>query len=180
MKADTLTAKADFIHTFIEKLGDVANWNHSGVVVDSGKGSTEKCVCGHPIRYLYKIDGPEGKVAQVGSECINHFKDYNESLYNALISTVERLKEDEKKAKELLILEEVEVIRLPYEDKVKKVFNWYRETYGNRWCSDYGAWKFVKELSSKPKKDYTNKKSLLNWYVKNEASVSRFIEEKRI
>lgn len=178
MDMTSATNKAEFIKTFIDKLGNVDNWNHSGIVIDNGKGSSAKCVCGHRIRFLFILEGPEGKTAQVGSECINHFKDYNETLYNSLISTVARIKEEEKKAKELLLLEEVKAVKDTYEEKVKKVWNWYKDLYGNRYCSNYYIWSFVnKTLAIRPNKVYKSVKVLLNWYKKNEVSLNKFVAE---
>lgn len=176
MDITSTTNRAEFIKTFIDKLGNVDNWNHSGIVIDAGKGSNEKCVCGHKIRYLFILEGLNGKTAQVGSECINHFKDYNESLYNSLIATVARIKEEEKKAKEMMLLEEVNKVKTPYEENVKKVWNWYKEVYGNHYCNNYYIWSFVnKTLSLHPNKVYKSVKVLLNWYKKNEVSLSNFI-----
>lgn len=173
MSIEKLENKASFIKTFIDKLGDVSEWEHNGVVIDAGKGSKEKCVCGHRIRYLFIIEKGD-KTTYVGSECINHFKDYNINLYNSLNASIQRIKEEEKQQIENMKKKEIEEIKNPYEEMVKIVYNWYRTKYPG-WCSNYHVWKFVSELYIKPKKNYKNIGSLLSWYKKNMKNVSEFV-----
>jgi hypothetical protein len=164
MKSDRLEAKAEFIKIFIEKLGDVENWEHNGVVNDLGK-PTGSCVCGHPIRYQYEIIN-QNKIAFVGSECINHFKDYSPKMYNQLIATVGRKKEEERLAKELLMNEEIQKVSIPYAEKVLKARQWYGKMYGRNWCNNQEIYCFFHTLLKAPKKEYKNLKSLLNWFTK--------------
>jgi hypothetical protein len=173
VKSERLEAKADFIKMFIERLGDVENWEHNGIVNDLGK-PTGSCVCGHPIRYQYEIINGT-KIAFVGSECINHFKDYSPKMYDQLMATVSRVKEEEKKAKELLLNEEIQKIAIPYKEKVRRLRKYYSETYGNRYCNKYDLWSFVHKLTMEPKKDYASLKPLLNWYVKKDKEINAYI-----
>lgn len=170
--------KASFIKTFIDKLGDVVNWEHKGEVIDSGVKSKEKCVCGHSIRYCFILEN-NGKKAQVGSECINHFKDYNISLYNSLIASIERIKNEEKEMKEMLLKKEVTVLIEEYENKFFKIAGWYKENYPG-WCNEYGIWYFVSHLYRKPIKNYKRIGSVVSWYKKSLESVNNFMKEYNI
>lgn len=168
MKIERIEAKVAFIKTFVDKLGDVKNWEHTGNVIDYGKGSTNQCICRHPIRYGYEITDKK-RLEYIGSECINHFKDYSPELYNSLIGTFNRLKEEEKKAKELLLNEEVQKIMIPYIEKVNKVYEYKRKNYpGTRYINDYNLYQFIHTLRKEPKKTYTSIKCLLNWYIKQD------------
>jgi len=165
MKSERIEAKAAFIKIFIDKLGDVKNWEHTGEVIDAGAGSDAQCVCEHRIRYCYEIFYGS-KITYVGSECINHFKDYSPSLYESLTNTFNRLKEEEKKAKELFLNEEVQKIMIPYIEKVKSVREWIGKNYPRRYINDYALYTFVHTLRKEPKKEYASIKCLLNWYIK--------------
>ena len=170
MKSERIEAKAAFIKIFIDKLGDVKNWEHNGIVLDLMRPSGS-CICGHAIQYCYEITNGK-KIERVGSECINHFKDYSPSLYESLTKTVERLKDEEKKAKELFLNEEVQKIMIPYIEKVKSVREWIGKNYPNgRYINDYSLYTFIHTLRKEPKKDYASIKCLLNWYIKQNKKI---------
>lgn len=178
MKKIAVENKAVFVARFVEKLGKVEEYDHTGDCLDAGRDSREKCVCGHPIRYCYIIKNRiTGKQAQVGSECINHFQDYNVELYNSLIATVARLDEEEKKAKELLLDTEISSVQKAYLEKRESVFAWYREKFPG-YCPDYNLWYTLHRngFCSKPSKVYKSKKTLLNWFVKEEKRLMSLVE----
>lgn len=76
---------------FIERLGDPSRWTYLGECIELDQ-PTGRCVCDHPIRYLFPIYGPNaGETAMVGSECIENFAGYNPELYNQLTAAKEQL-----------------------------------------------------------------------------------------
>ena len=49
---------------------------------------TGRCVCGHAITYAYQlVNSKTAATAQVGSTCIEHFKEYILALYEQLRAT---------------------------------------------------------------------------------------------
>lgn len=168
--------KAAFIGIFIAKLGDPTQFDHTGEVIDLVK-PVGKCVCGHPIRYEYIIKNRyNGKIAKVGSECINNFQDYSPALYASLMKTVERLKEEERKAKELEMNEKVQKVKAELSEKLNLAIRWYKAKYGNHYAP-YEIWyPMHREFSFNPNKTYKTMKPLLNWYEKNLKKVSAFVE----
>jgi hypothetical protein len=72
---------------FIAKLGNVAEWDYEGECFDLGPRGG-KCVCGHFIRYAYIIHHKgDNKTEQIGSTCIDFFKEYSPELYASLALT---------------------------------------------------------------------------------------------
>jgi hypothetical protein len=165
MRLEKAELRAAFIKSFIDKLGDVKNWNHTGNVIDLKK-PTGFCICGHAIRYMYELKNNE-KLAYVGSECINHFQDYSPELFDSLNKTIEKMKDEEKRAKELLLNEEIQKILIPYRENVIKIKKWFNKKYEHAYCYDYPLYKSIHDLKIEPKKNYKSLKSLLNWYNKN-------------
>ena len=98
-----MATKYEIVKAFIDKLGDIENWDYYGDFYTNDK-KFESCVCGHPIRNVYVIENKKSnRKEKVGSTCINHFKGYNEDLYNKLcVAEKERIEKvkAEKKAKE--------------------------------------------------------------------------------
>ncbi len=98
--------KLAIIEKFMARLGDARQWEYDGVVLDGGKGSRAECVCGHPIRWIFVIQkiGNPSQTANVGSECINHFAEYNPDLYQRLLAgqvdLAERIKAEKKALRE--------------------------------------------------------------------------------
>ena len=87
---------ADFVKRFIDELGDVHNWYHNGVVNELPY-ACGLCVCGHQIKFEYYIvNRTNNEKRTLGSECIEHFKDYDIDLYNSLISSKKNFKTKEK------------------------------------------------------------------------------------
>lgn len=117
---------ADFIKQFIDTLGDVKNWEHNGVVVEL-PFPTGKCVCGHQIKFEYYIVNKITKQKEkLGSECINHFKDYNIELYESLIKSKEEFKERKKKEKLQPIIEDISELQKKY-NMYAKIISEYKE-----------------------------------------------------
>ena len=90
-------SKATMVKSFFETIGDPNKWEFTGQVNDN-KYMTDVCVCGHFIRYEYIIRNIDtGETEKVGSECITNFKEYNEALYNELVTAKRELEEERKR-----------------------------------------------------------------------------------
>ena len=126
-----LEGKKAIVEAFINKLGNVENWTHNGIVNDHGPDSRAKCVCGHAIRYGYEItDGV--KTVEIGSECINNFAFYNVALFNALSASLaakkEKDKEDTKKSKAIAQSAELAPIIAIYDNLYSKFCEAYNKS----------------------------------------------------
>ena len=91
------------VHKFIARLGDPRQWEFTGDVVDGGPKSQAECICGHHIRWIFMIQKEGGGAidrSQVGSECIQHFQDYNPAMYTSMLAAhaelLKRLKADQR------------------------------------------------------------------------------------
>ena len=112
---------ADFVKRFIDELGDVKDWYHNGVVNEL-PFACGLCVCGHQIKFEYYIvNRKTNEKRTLGSECIEHFKDYNIELYESLISSKKSFKEKKKAEKLAPIVEEYESLKKEYSDLKKAV-----------------------------------------------------------
>lgn len=132
---------AEFIKQFIDTLGDVKNWEHNGVVVELPFPSGQ-CVCGHPIKFEYYIVNKITKQKEkLGSECINHFKDYNLELYEALIASKTNFKEKKKKEKLQPVIEELSVLKEELTKYIKAIVE-YRTQVGFSTFIDRELWGF--------------------------------------
>jgi hypothetical protein len=81
---DNLENFKEIVGKFIKRLGDPSQYEFRGEVIDLGEYGAGKCTCGHILRYMLLIWGPNGAVAPLGCECIKHFHSYNETLFNKL------------------------------------------------------------------------------------------------
>lgn len=163
---------------FIRKLGDPSKFDYTGRVVDN-KYVTGQCVCGHAIRYEYIITDGTREVS-VGSECINHFKQYNPDLFERLRKAHEdrlkKQKEDEKRAKELKESKEVKKLKDRYDglkDKAREIIDRYPEF---PWLPYelYSSWRFY--LRQYPK-DYKRQSSFIRWYKERMDGLEEFVRE---
>lgn len=67
-------SKLEWSGALVRALGNPSEWDYLGTEpADAGVGSTEKCSCGHGIRYVFTVNHPDGRTANIGSECINYF-----------------------------------------------------------------------------------------------------------
>ena len=113
---------------------DPREWTYNGEVEDA-EGPVAECACGHRIRWCFIIHRErDGRVAQVGSVCVNHFAVIAPELCVSLTAAVEKLKADiaadKKKAKEAREMEKVveaeDKFLVAIERAVEK-YNSYRE-----------------------------------------------------
>ncbi len=161
-----LDGKLAIVEAFVQKLGDVSMFNYTGNVIDHGRGSKQQCVCGHPIRYGYEITNGK-KTVEIGSECINHFSEYNPSLYESLKKAIEDRKEKEKADKKKLKEDANNAVLGPlieeYRSLVKHIVKVYEEKYGSGWCSNYDFWRLVHRdaVNNAPYKSFAKK---VEWY----------------
>jgi len=109
----------EIVGKFVQKLGDPSKYEFRDEVIDLLEYGNGKCTCGHPVRYMLLIWGPNGEVAPVGVECVKHFQSYNEELYrkleNARLGLYEYLAKLER--------ERVEGIRQIEKNEVKPAFD---------------------------------------------------------
>lgn len=71
-EADAHLQQLDHVAKFADAMRpDPREWEFQEPVVDTGQRDGAKCVCGHPIRYVYQVVRPrDGKKIGVGSVCI--------------------------------------------------------------------------------------------------------------
>lgn len=169
-----------FVKSFIDELGDPKDWDHFGRVNDLGL-PVGSCVCGHQIRYEFFIENKKThQTKTVGSECINHFKEYNPELFEKLSVSYEKWtakrKEDAKKAKEALENEKVISLKEKFDSYVK-LFNDVEEKYryANKWLEkmDYYTIQSLKEIPPV----YKRPSSYIKFYENKLSKIEKFIQE---
>lgn len=115
----------EIVGKFVAALGDPTKYEFRGDVIDLGVYGAGKCTCGHPVRYMLLIWGPDGKVAPCGCECVKHFQAYNQDLFNKLeharIGLYEALAAEER--------EKVEAIRQAEISSLKPTFEFAKERF---------------------------------------------------
>lgn len=153
--------KLAIVESFIMRLGDPAKYHFTGEVIDL-RAPMGSCVCGHAIQYEYMISDGKQKVA-VGSECINHFAEYNVGLYNQLVKAREdfiaKRKEEEKAAK--AVQEAVELA--PYVNAHRKMKESLKELFPNRLpYLPYDLYSNLQYVQKVP--TYKRTKSYIKWY----------------
>jgi len=174
-----MTNSVEFIARFIEKLGDVKDWDHNGIVNDLGfpKGY---CVCGHPIQFEYElINKINGKKAVVGSDCINNFKEYSPELFASLMATIERVKKEEKEAKLLLESAELETLKTKYNSLSDTLVSYYHEQRSKKVWVSHDVYTMV----SLVEKDIPAKKTLrgyISYLTKKIAEIEKVLEVNNI
>lgn len=107
IKDSTLAAREDRARgdlwraeTILAGLGGTAEgWEYFGEVHDLGRVAGE-CLCGHPIRYEFLLR-KEGRVAILGSECINSFHGFSPELVERIQNSLKALTEARKEAARL-------------------------------------------------------------------------------
>jgi hypothetical protein len=174
-----LEAQAEFVKRFIDRLGDVADWEHTGEVIELEYGAGH-CVCGHPIKYLFIIQNIKThQTASVGSECINHFSTYSPSLYAALTATIGRKKEEARIQKELEKQARRDEIVAIYTEKVKYIVARYLERFKDSfWNEDYYLWSSVnKTFQLSPNRPYKTLGGIIRWYERQHKLVEAFLSK---
>lgn len=157
----------EIVGKFVAALGDPSQYEFRGEVIDLGEYGAGKCTCGHIVRYLLLIWGPNGNVAPIGCECVKHFQSYNEKLYNSLenarLGLYEALAAEER--------ERAEVLRLAKRDEVQPLFElaktrflavcrMHRE-HINKYLP-YVMWQFESTLKKAP--EYKKTSSYIRFY----------------
>ena len=121
-EVDRSATKLAIIAKFIVRLGDPRQWEFTGEVLDGGAGSKAECICGHPIRWIFPIQRTNpADSAHVGSECINHFQEYNPDMCQAMHAAHERLLEQQKADKAAIKLAQEQAEQLPVYAKYLEV-----------------------------------------------------------
>lgn len=163
---------------FIEALGNPQAWVYSGDCYDAGPESNQQCVCGHHIRYVFIIAHGE-RTAQVGSECINHFQEFNPSLHADLTEALTKLEanlaEGRRQAREARQQEEVEAARAewrPLADKVENLKNCYRA------AGLYLPHKLYYATTQVP--EYKRASSYVKWYRESAEHLRTVVAQTRV
>lgn len=165
-----------FIERFIAVLGDSREWEFSGEVIES-KRPDMSCVCGHAIQTAFVIVHKQGKKSpqKLGSECINHFAEYNPDLYNKLMAGLEshkaKLNEARKAAKKAADDKKASETRTKHQklwDALCKIFKSYRDR-GEK--APYDIWYAVCGWKSPIKSPnncptYARTNSVIRWHSK--------------
>jgi len=156
--------------------GSPAGWEYTGEVLDAGKGATEKCECGHPIRYIFPIvkaePGKPEKTLNIGSTCINSVLDLDPALGQSLQRAADRLKEEIKEkakaAKKAAQAEAVDAARIKFEAEYKAMHERYDRYKKNDHRAPYSLWQACDSRFYIPSKAprYSIPKAYIAWYEK--------------
>jgi hypothetical protein len=169
----------NFVKQFIDTLGDVKDWHHNGVVIEL-PFATGMCVCGHQIKFEYVIvNSKTNRKETLGSECINHFKDYSPELYASLIASkssfAKKKKEEINKEKEEIINKEIQETMVTM-GKYQKAINEYGLNLKGS-IDDYELYNIAKRNVFVKNNSYKKVSSYLK-YLKTELSIrERIINE---
>lgn len=145
----------EIVGKFVTRLGDPSKYEFKNEVIDLGEYGRGKCTCGHPVRYMLLIWGPNGEVAPIGCECVKYFMNYNADLYNRLEGARQGLMEliaaDER--------ERVEEERKQERGQIQPVFELARRKFlavckmheenigrGRQYSLPYAMWQLKTEL----------------------------------
>ena len=174
---ERLEAEIAYRESLVRALApDPSEYEYGGLNYDSGPRSNEHCACGHPIRLVFMIERErDGKTAKIGSTCINHFGaispgqvDRMVADYNAM---VERIKEDERRAKELQKQGEVAGLEAEYA-RIHEIGRVRYQAYQNAgrrapyelyWA--YGC--YSTRLPKTCNKTYKTTNGFIGWYKKH-------------
>lgn len=168
--------------------GEPEKYDYTGKVVDAGPGSSAKCACGHPIRFVFFIKHREtGQQRHVGSTCINHFAGVNaallDSLQGAYNKLTKELQEREREARKA-----AEAVRTSHHAKrytklYRLAYNFYMYTFVQsrihapyklyKWFNGYGDY----VLFPKCPKKYARQSSYTTWYKQESKRIIAGIRE---
>lgn len=157
----------EIVGKFVAALGDPSKFEFRGDVIDLGVYGAGKCTCGHPVRYMLLIWGPDGKVAPCGCECVKHFQSYNETLFNKLenarLGLYEALAAEERERVEVIRQSEISDI-LPTFEFAKERFLMVCQLHKERirFMIPRALWLLQANLQKKPV--YKTTLGLLNFY----------------
>jgi len=171
--------RARYLASLIAELGNPSEWEYTGVVNDRGQ-QDGKCACGHPIRYEFCIEHPDGREAVVGSTCVEHFEQVNPTLFAALTNAVEELKTklaaDKKAAKEAQ--QDEEIARLKEEREklaatLKARFVEEEKMRTRGWVSEDTYYGYC--AARRQPKEYKRKCDYLRWYRESIETLKRYV-----
>lgn len=167
------------VKAFIEKLGDVSKWEFTGEIVDL-KQAVGSCICGHQIRYEYLITDGTRKEA-VGSECINHFKTYNERLYNVLTEAHENWKKERAKLRKQAIeaqkSKELDILKAKYTELKRTIIEKAEGYFNSNTRLPYTFYKIHQAVNSSFK-EYKRTASYIKAYKDSITSIEKFMDSK--
>lgn len=170
--------RAIFIKRFIDTLGDVRYWEHTGEIIELPY-PTGHCVCGHAIKFLFPIvkkNAPMGSIYYIGSECIKHFKNYSPELYESLMATIEREDAKAKAEREQILNDLLAVSQGLYAELCKKLRSKYSDKYGSAWCPEKEVWYAVhKDFRDEPSRQMKTVSGLFRWYERKTTELQIFL-----
>jgi len=129
-KLGRLEDSVSYYGRLIEALGNPAEWEYTGKMIDTGVGAASavnapQCACGHPIRFVFIIKHPMKGETQLGSTCIGHFEHVNPTTFKALTEAAEkmgeRVKDELRKIKEIKQQEEIAKLEKEYKEKIEEL-----------------------------------------------------------
>ena len=105
-KAERKEANLHHYQKLLAALGGTGEgWHYNGECIDCGSGSstnTATCVCGHPVRYLFKLEKAGMEGVWVGSVCVETAPDLSKEavagVASALAQFREQINADKRKA----------------------------------------------------------------------------------
>lgn len=166
-------SKLDIVGAFIARLGDPTKFYYTGQVIEL-PFPTGMCVCGHQIKYEYMISDGNQTVA-VGSECINHFREYNQKLYEELMKAKagfdEKKKEDARKAREARRNAEVEKLEAEHKAIQAEIKSMFPDGYP--WLPAELYWDLKENWRPK---QYKRSTSYIKWYKENTPKLAKALE----
>ena len=170
-----MNSKVAIAEAFISRLGDPTKFDYTGEVNDLGK-PTGSCVCGHAIQYEYIISDGKRR-ASVGSECINHFKEYNPKLYEELMQAHEaRIQKMEKKNKKAREAKEVKELVRQYNEKYERIRDLFAPYPELPFLPKDLFYSFRYYVQENPK-EYKRTSSYIKWYKEHLNGFDDFVAE---
>jgi hypothetical protein len=177
----------EIVAKFVTRLGDPSQYKfdvteEGGYVIDLGEYGRGKCTCGHPVRYLLLIWGPNGEVAPIGCECVKHFMNYNSELYNKLEGARQGLMEaiaaDERERLEAERQAERANLQPVYELARRRflaVCKMHEENIGRgrQYTLPFVMWKLKSELLKKP--EYKTTLGYNKFYVRMTLEIEKVL-----
>ena len=170
------------VEALIAALGNPSEWEYTGDVTDAGTYGVAKCACGHPIRFQFHIEHPDGRKAIVGSTCVNHFATINPTLHAALVEALEgvkaKLAADKRAAREAKQDEEIARLKAECDALAAPIRERYRVAREN---SHNGYWVpedifYANRAARQEPKQYKRKSDYLRWYREHLETLRRYSE----
>lgn len=149
---------------------DPEDWEYTGECLDTGH---DYCACGHAIRwaFLLRRKSKPTKMVQVGSTCICHFQNINETTYQHLVMAEqelsEQLKAAKKQAKKAAQEKQVQAARQQFETLYTQAHDMFQAYHIAEQRAPRALWEvIVHHYNQVPKNppEYQRVSALQKWY----------------